>query len=445
MGSGRGRRALWVTGAAILGLLAFPGAASAQVAPSPNTAKLVAAAGDNPQWAKVAAYIGALCPNLALGTDLRTRCAAALSAAATSPSTAANALNALTPEQVLAQGKVIDGSIAPATNAVAGRISALSHIRIGGPLASNYRPVLLATNGDTTGVGGLSAPRLQAYANLVGGSGSKDDTALETGYDFDQKSITVGADYRFSDRFTGGVSLSYGDTKLNFVEDTGTMSARTWMGTVYGLWTISDHIEVTGLLGYGTIDYSTDHNVDYTESAASTISRIAHSNTSGKQLEGTLTVAYAMSGANGLSYGPSLSVSATRLDLDPFSETGSLGLDWTYQKQSTESLQFMLGFDVSKAISMSFGILSPYARVQAVYEAEDDKRNVDIRYVADTTGFFSGVRLTTAAPDRSRFLLGGGVSGQFASGWSGFADVETTLGFRNVSGYTATLGARREF
>jgi len=59
---------------------AFAGSASAQVPPSPNTPALISAAQGNPQLQSTAAYVGALCPNLTPGTDLRLRCAAALGA-----------------------------------------------------------------------------------------------------------------------------------------------------------------------------------------------------------------------------------------------------------------------------------------------------------------------------------------------------------------------------
>jgi uncharacterized protein YhjY with autotransporter beta-barrel domain len=435
----------WIARIGGLAPVALSTVAMAQVAPSPNTSKLIAAAGGNPQWESTAAYIGALCPNLTPGTDLRLRCAAALSAAATSPASANMALDAITPEQILAQGGVVDGTISSATAAVAGRLSALSHIHIGGPVAAGYQPVLLATNGDTAGLGGLNASRLQGYVNIVGGTGKKDDNSIETGYGYNQESISGGVDFRFSDRFTGGVSVSYGDTRLKFASNTGRMTADTWMGAVYGLWSLTDRIEVTGLVGFGDIDFSSDRHMDYAESATSTIDRIAHGKSTAQQWEGTLTVAYAMDAPRGWSYGPSLSVSGTTLHMDAFDETGAQGLDLSYQKQSTDSLQFIVGFDISKAISTQFGVISPYARVQSIYESLDDKRNVDIRYVADTTGFFPGIRLTTTAPDRSRFLLGGGIAGQFTRGWSSFADAETIVGLRDTSGYTFTLGVRREF
>ncbi len=419
---------------------------SAQVAPSPNTGKLIAAAGGNYQWASTANYIGQLCPNLALGTDLRTRCAEALSAAATDPNRANMALDAITPEQVFGQGAAVDGAIKPATAAVSSRLSALSHIGFGhGVAMNNYRPVQIATAGDTAGLGGLNASRLQGYVTVVFGSGSRDDNSLETGYDADNKSVTVGMDYRFNDKVTAGVSLSYGSTNLDFSDNTGKMDADTWIGTVYGLWNPTDRLQLSGLFGYGRIDYSSDRHMNYAETTTSTIDRIAHGKTSGDQWELSVTAAYAMDAPAGWSYGPQLSLTATNLDLDAFSETGAQGLNFRYAKQSADSFQVALGFNVSKAISTSSGVISPYARVQAVYEAENDKRNVQVQYVDDTTGFFPGIRLTTLSPTRMRYMVGGGISGQFTHGWSGFVDAETVLGMKEISGYNVTLGVRKEF
>lgn len=425
--------------------LAAASAARAQAPPNPNTAALVAAAGGNRQLQSTARYIGAVCPNVAPGADLRLRCAAALGASVTNPSLASEALEWLTPQELLSQSAVIDGAVSSGTSAVAGRLAALGQIGLGGRIASAYRPVVLASAGDTAGLGGASVPRLQGFLNVVVGAGDKDDDRLETGYDYDQRSISGGVDYRFSDAVTAGVSLSYGKTNLDFDRRGGALEAKTVVGAVYGLWTLTDRLQVSGLVAYGRIDYASDRAITYAENGASAINRIAHGDTDGDQWEGTITLSYAMDAPDGWSYGPSLSVSGRTLDLDAFSETGAAGLNLAYEKQSADSLQLMAGFDISKAISLQSGVISPYARLQGVYETKDDSRNVRIRYVADTTGFFPGIRLTTRAPDRTRFLLGGGVAGQFASGWSAFADAETILGLRDVSGYNLTLGVRKEF
>ena len=435
-------RSLWLAGVAAS---VCATAATAQVAPSPNTAALVAAAGINPQYQKTAAYVGALCPNVTPGTDLRIRCAAALSAAVNAPTAAREALSWLTPEELLAQGATVDGSTSSATAAVAGRLSALSRTHGGGGMAMIYRPVVLATAGDTAGLGGLNPSRLQVFANVLGGSGDKDTNILETGYSFDQRSATIGADYRFSDMLTAGVSLSYGDTDLDFDRAGGSLEAQTVAGSAYGLWSLSDRLSLTGLISYGRIDYSSDRKITYAETATSAIARVAHGDTKGDQWEGTLTLSYSIAGSDGWSYGPSLAVSGRSLDLDAFNETGADGLNLAYAKQSTDSLQLIGGFDVSKAFSTQSGIITPYARAQAIYETGNDSRTVQVRYVADTTGFFPGIRLTTSAPDRTRFLLGGGLAGQFTGGWSAYADIETVIGLRDVAGYNATLGFRKEF
>ena len=419
--------------------------ALAQVGPNPNTGALVAAAGGNPQLSSTASYIGAVCPNIAPGTDLRIRCAAALNSAVSNQPLATSALEWLTPQELLAQSAVVDGAVSPATTAVAGRLSALSNIGVGGRIASAYRPVVLASAGDTAGLGGASVPPLQAFVNVVVGAGDRDSDVLETGYDYDARSISGGVDYRFSDKLTAGVSLSYGKTNLDFDRKGGALEAKTVVGSLYALITLSERVQLSAMGAYGKIDYSSDRAITYAEPGAISVNRIAHGDTDGDQWEGTVTLSYALDGKDGWSYGPSVAISARTLDLDAFDETGAQGLNLSYQKQKADSLQLIAGFDVSKAISLQSGVLSPYARIQGVYETKDDSRNVRVRYVADTTGFFPGIRLTTSTPDRTRFLLGGGLAAQFANGWSGFVDGETVVGLRDVTNYNLTLGVRKEF
>lgn len=419
--------------------------AGAQVAPSPKTGALITAAQGNPQFTSTAAYIGALCPNLTPGTDLRLRCAGALNAAVDAPGLAKVALGQITPEELLAQSAAVDGAVSPNTRAVAGRLSALGRIGFGGKTAMAYRPVVLASNGDTAGVGGFAPSKLQAYVNVVGGQGNRDADVYQSGYDYDQSSLTAGADYRFSNAFTGGISASYGRTNVDFDASAGKMHEKAWAGSAYGLWQLTDRLQISGLVAYSRVRDIGDRNISYAESATSTILRTAHSNTKGRQWEGTITAAYALPASDGWSLTPSLAVSGERLRLDAFDETGANGLDLSFPSQTTKSLQVILGFDAAKALSTSFGVVSPYGRVQAVYETKDDRRAVTVRYTADATGYFPGIRLTTSAPDRTRFLVGGGLAGQFAGGWSAFADVETVVGLRYVSGYDVTLGARKEF
>ncbi|MEW5686381.1 MAG: autotransporter outer membrane beta-barrel domain-containing protein [Pseudomonadota bacterium] len=446
MDSGRGSARLLMAALAGTSVWALTAAvASAQAGPNANTPALIAAAGGNPQLAATAAYVGQVCPNLAVGSDLRNRCGWMLRVAAATPDRARIGLDMNTPQELLAQGATVDGAVSPATTAVAGRLSALTRLGGSGRVASLNRPILLASAGDTAGLGGASVPRLQAFANVSAGTGDRDADAYEGGYDFDQRSITAGLDYRFSDRFTGGVALSYGDTEADFDLDAGELQAKAFTVSAYGLWTLSDKLQVTALVAYGRIDYDSDRDLFYTEDPGTVIDRSARASTDGDQWEGTLTASYLMSGQDGWSYGPSLALSGRTLSLDGFSETGAEGLNLAFGKQSADSFQVILGFDVSKAVSTQSGIISPYARVQSVYETLDNRRSVAVRYAADTTGFFRGVRLTTSAPDRWRMLLGGGIAAQFAGGWSAFADAEATLGLRDTRSATFTLGARKEF
>lgn len=436
---------LW--GAALAGAMPLIGAtaAHAQLGPNPNTAALVAAAGNNPNLQATAAYIGRVCPNLPLGSDLRLRCAWMLRVAPTLANQARIGLDMNTPQEILAQGATVDGAISPAGGAVAGRVAALSRLGGGARVAALYRPILLAAQGDTAGLGGASVPRLQGFANISGGAGERDTDLYEAGYDFDSRSITAGFDYRFSDAFTGGVALSYGDTDADFDADGGELEAEAVVASVYGLWSISERWQATALISYGRIDYTSERRINYNEDPGILNDRVASGDTEGDQWEGTLTVSYLMAGRDGWSYGPHMALSGRTLELDAFTESGAGGLNLAFDDQSTDSFQVILGFDVSKAISTQTGVVSPYARVQSVYETLDNRRDVRVLYAADTTGFFPGVRLSTNAPDRWRVLLAGGVAGQFANGWSAFADAETVIGLRDTRGVNVTLGVRKEF
>lgn len=435
-----------VAGVSLAAAAAWASGAWAQAGPNPNTGALVAAAGNNPNLQATAAYVGHVCPNLPVGSDLRQRCAWMLRVAPTLPADARVGLDMNTAQEILAQGATVDGAVSPAGNAVAGRLSALSRLGGGARVAALYRPVVLAAQGDTAGLGGASVPPLQGFVNVTGGWGERDTDLYEAGYDFDSRSITAGVDFRFSDAFTGGVALSYGDTDADFDADGGELEAEAIVGSVYGLWTVDDRIQVSALVSYGRIDYSSQRRIFYTEDPGVVIDRVARGDTEGDQWEGTLTVSYLMAGQDGWSYGPHLSLSGRALDLDGFTETGANGLNLSFQDQSTESFQVILGFDVSKAISTQSGVVSPYARVQSVYETLDNRRNVRVLYALDNTGVFpGGVRLTTNAPDRWRVLLAGGLAGQFANGWSAFADAETVIGLRDTRGVNLTLGVRKEF
>src|SRR5581483_3466237 len=136
--------------------------------------------------------------------------------------------------------------------------------------------------------------------------------------------------------------------------------------------------------------------ISYRESAAAYVNQLAHSDAHGNQWEGTVTVAYAMDAPQGWSLGPSLVLSGQTLRLPAFAESGATWANLSYDAQHTESLQVIGQFDVSKALSTEIGVLSPYARLQAIYETLDNHRAVGVHFVADTTGATSGIRLTTS-------------------------------------------------
>jgi len=209
-------------------LLLAATAVSAQTAPPPPLPSVAT----NPNQLTMAQAITVLCPNLRsqynategeLPSDQVTlfdACAGTLRAVSGADSRS-NALQELTGEELsAAQTTSVDFGGMQRANIVA-RLMALRQAR-GSTVVAALSPLdrdsmSLATGGaagddDAAGLGG----RLGLFLNGRIGSGSKDTTSLEAGYDVDTTGLTGGVDYRISDQFVIGGAFSYGMTEADF-------------------------------------------------------------------------------------------------------------------------------------------------------------------------------------------------------------------------------------
>ena len=107
------------------------------------------------------------------------------------------------------------------------------------------------------------------------------------------------------------------------------------------------------------------------------------------------------------------------------------------------SLTTALGGQASYAISTRWAVLLPQARVEWEHEYENDSREIDARFVHDSSR--TPVRIKTNNPDRNYFNVGIGLSAVFPRGKSAFVDYETALGIHNVTEHNIAVGFRIEF
>ena len=313
-----------------------------------------------------------------------------------------------------------------------------------------------AGDGDTEGLG-----RLGVFLNGRVGSGSKDTTDLEAGYDVDTTGVTAGVDYRVSDQFVIGGALSYGNTEADFDSGSAGLSGGSTETDGYSLalftsWYGERHY-LDLIATFGQLDVESTRRVSYTldfvqpgynnpDPQAGTLIEDWDETARGETDSDLFSIGAGFGydfGSGAWHFGPMLAINYLKVDVDGFTETGAPGLDLTYGDQEGESLQFELGVDAGYSASMSWGVLSPYARFTYVSEQENDSQVIDARFASDPTNTL--IAIQSDDPDTNFFRWGVGLSALFANGFSAFIDYDSVTSLDTIDYGEVTAGVRFTF
>ena len=340
------------------------------------------------------------------------------------------------------------------------------------------RPGLLAFNlsgygsgaGDDIGDSG----RIGVYMNASIGSGDKDQTANESGFDIDSTSVTLGLDYRLNGGAFIGAAVGINSSDSEMSNNGGEVKSDGVSLMVYGTKSLSDTSYIEGTLGNGNYDYDTSRNLNYV-ARGTAVNQTALASTEADMT--FASIGYGFSPSNGSGEGVSFSYTARlnylNADVDGFTETMSnqgangFGMNLEMADQEIESMTSVLGVQASKVFSTDSGILIPFAELSYIHEFEDDARTIQARFANDpfsegfnqTNGAYpTGVNATangqsiptiisiiTDAPDADYFRLAFGASGILPRGKNWFVAADTTVGLKGTSYYSLTAGFRGEF
>ena len=311
--------------------------------------------------------------------------------------------------------------------------------------------MVLKANEDDAQFSGLVANRWSFFSNIIAGSGEKDETTGEDGFDSDFTGFTLGADYRLGSNTVAGVALGYdravadfkvssnvsgGDLEL----DSATLSA---FGLVFGDFWFADAIVSIGSASYDIdrrlVVQATDDAIAVGNDGADLTIR---SSTDSSQIAVGVTAGIERSfGATTLA--PYTRVSSVRVEVDGYDEQGNSGLELRVRDQSIDSLTTAVGIRASHVFNTSFGVLAPQFTVEYIHEFQDDSREITTLYINDPRA--NELTLITDNPDRDFAQIGLAASAVLKNGWQVFGDVRSVLGLDTVSGSILTLGARKEF
>ena len=361
-------------------------------------------------------------------------------------------------EGVSSQGTAVIETANIQTSNINARLSALRsgargvdlsglNIRIGGQTLPGAVISALTDGSITGGSAGdeqdLSG-RLGLFINGSYGFGEREETEKETGFEFKNKGITLGMDYRISTQTIVGGAVGIANNRSDFSDGIGRMELDGVHAMVYGTYYQSEHFYLDGLLKVGKNDFTTQRRLG---SRAKPL-QPAYADTEGMDYSASLNGGFEFNQGS-FSFGPYGRLSFTRAEIDAYAESAAdpkgkgAGSVVSISDQTIDSTTAAAGGQLSWAISLSNSVLIPQARFEWEHEFSDESREVSAQFIHDPSS--STFSITTDRPDQDFLNIGVGFSIVTAEGRSGFIDYETRIGQDNISSNWVKAGVRLEF
>ena len=367
-------------------------------------------------------------------------------------------LNAIIPDQIAAQGtaavdfgfkqfSIIHGRIVNLRNAQNQNSMLLGYstlnvngenIPVGKALMAALGPARGGAAGDDTVDEPFRDSPLGFFIKGQFNMGRKDNTVNEQGFDIDRKAVTFGLDYSFTDDLVLGAAFGYGATNTDYTDGKGGMNTNAFDFSTYGSYFLPQAFYVDWIMSYALHNFDLQRHIAY-----SGLDTIAESSPNGDQYGISLGFGKDIA-IQDFIVNPYLRWEYINTQVDSYSESGGAGLGLNVDNQEIQSVSSTLGGQATKAVSMSWGILSPSIRFEWVHQYMDNNRLIQAQFsqASSGTGLF---HVITDNPDRDYFNIGSSLAVNLPEGRAGFLRYEYRLGQTNISDHTVELGARIPF
>ncbi|MCU7937682.1 MAG: choice-of-anchor D domain-containing protein [Candidatus Thiodiazotropha sp. (ex Dulcina madagascariensis)] len=293
----------------------------------------------------------------------------------------------------------------------------------------------------------LLASRLGVFITGDISTGSKDETDLESGLDFDTYGLTVGADYRITNQFILGGAVGYIDTEAELERNAGDLDAQGYSLSLYGTYYSEQNYFVDFSATYGKNDFDQQRSIIYQLGGLDVNQELT------ADYDGDMFSLFIGSGYDfnrgAWTFGPRADLEYIKSDVDGFTEETSdptaPGGGWATRIGETDQrwLTLNVGGRASYTHGTDWGVLIPYARLDWLHEFKEDAQIITAHFVGDPGG--NAINIATDDPDRDYLRLRIGTSAQFQNGVVGFIDYGTILAQSDWSVHTISAGLRMEF
>ncbi|MES9850197.1 MAG: autotransporter domain-containing protein [Candidatus Thiodiazotropha sp. L084R] len=418
--------------------------------------------GDNPNVISASEVIGEACPSGRISDRMQEDCNDVVGAAIGGDANTGSALRQVTPESATkANRSSRQGGEAQIRN-LGSRIAALR----AGARGLSFRGLDLLIDDqnlsiDTiaqaykgrrgagaSGDNPLMESRLGVFITGDISTGSRDETDLEAGLDFDTYGITMGVDYRITNNFILGGAVGYVDTNTELEDDVAEIDTQGYSLNLYGTYYAEQNYFVDFSLGYGANNFDQSRSIIYQLDGLADVNQNLSADYDGDMVSFFIGSGYDFNRA-GWTFGPRADLEYIKSDVDGFTEETSDptadGGGWATRVGDTDQtwLTLKLGGRVSYTQGTDWGVLIPYARLDWLHEFEDDSQVISAHFVGDPNG--QAIQIETDDPDRDYLRLRIGTSAQFKNGMVGFIDYGTILAHSDWTSHTISVGFRTEF
>jgi outer membrane autotransporter protein/uncharacterized repeat protein (TIGR01451 family) len=395
--------------------------------------------------------------------DLLARCDELIKAIATDPSGVIKALDELFGDIALVQSETSLLAAQSQFDNIKARIAALrsgtNGTSFGGlafqnasgrmPIGTMFQSLLDEPQETKTKEVGSDFSRWGFFASGTIGRGNADEGSLSPKYDFDIDGLTVGADYRKSDKLIFGGTLGYTRQTNDLAGSRGSLDTTGWSASAYGTWYQQNSWYMDGVLSWGQNKYDVDRRVRYTittPTGTTTIDNTGHASGNGDSLTFALSVGRDFE-KGGWGFGPYLRAMYTKMDFDKmeehFNQGPGNGLALELDTRSVTSLSSTLGGKLTYAHSTDWGVVIPHLQLEWQHEFKDDPAEVEGRFLYDPTG--TPFTIHGDPVDTDFFRFGVGMSFVMTHGRSGFFYYERLISRDRFSQNSLALGIRLEF
>ncbi len=251
----------------------------------------------------------------------------------------------------------------------------------------------------------LGGTRWGGWFNGTIGRGSRSRTAGNTGFDFDNYSVTGGVDYRFTDQFYAGVGLGYAQLDSDYGDRGGSLRGNTWSLHGYGVYVLPNDFSIDGSLSWARGNFDQRRSMWAIREIVEVDQGDALGSTDVNQLSGGIGVSWIHRGGGdekAWTFMPQAQYQFVHTEIDGFVEhgcqqgsgTANYCLRFPEQNQVTRSLS--MGAYLDRIFAKEQGVFRPYARALFFVDSGTGVRMLSAQFVTSAVP----IRVLVDEPDR---------------------------------------------